>query len=118
MTITYRLHLMQLMFGLTFALVLGIIIFVIIRGIRQWHYNNQQPQLTVEATVVGKRPQVSGSRTGNMQASTTYFVTFEVASGDRMEFAVTGSEYGQLVEGDEGRLTFQGTRYLGFERYL
>ena len=29
-----------------------------------------------------------------------------------MEFSVSGREYGLLVEGDTGRLTFQGTRYL------
>ena len=33
-----------------------------------------------------------------------------------MELPVTGPEYGMLAEGDRGRLTFQGTRYLGFER--
>ena len=27
-----------------------------------------------------------------------------------------GLEYGMLAEGDAGRLTFQGTRYLSFER--
>lgn len=32
-----------------------------------------------------------------------------------MEFTVEGSEYGMLIEGDHGKLTFQGTRYLGFE---
>ena len=37
-------------------------------------------------------------------------------SGDRMELSVTGREYGMLSEGDAGRLSFQGTRYLGFER--
>ena len=47
---------------------------------------------------------------------TTYYVTFQVESGDRMEFTVEGSEYGMLIEGDHGKLTFQGTRYLGFER--
>ena len=47
---------------------------------------------------------------------TSYYVTFQVESGDRMELSVTGSEYGMLVEGDEGKLSFQGTRYLGFER--
>ena len=29
---------------------------------------------------------------------------------------VSGTEYGMLSEGDTGRLTFQGTRYLSFER--
>ena len=42
--------------------------------------------------------------------------TFQVASGDRMELLVGGREYGMLAEGDFGELTFQGTRYLGFER--
>ena len=47
---------------------------------------------------------------------THYYATFEVESGDRMEFELRGSEYGLLAEGDLGKLTFQGTRYLGFER--
>ena len=33
-----------------------------------------------------------------------------------MELRMNGYEYGMLVEGDKGKLTFQGTRYLGFER--
>lgn len=31
-------------------------------------------------------------------SSTTYFVTFEVESGDRMEFMVDGREYGLLAD--------------------
>ncbi len=48
--------------------------------------------------------------------STTYFVTFQVDSGDRMELPVGGYEFGMLAEGDRGKLSFQGTRYLGFQR--
>ena len=48
---------------------------------------------------------------GGMQqhytSSSTYYVTFQVESGDRMEFVVPSREYGMLVEGDMGRLTFQ-----------
>ncbi|NMA03148.1 MAG: DUF2500 domain-containing protein, partial [Clostridiales bacterium] len=44
-----------------------------------------------------------------------YYVTFQVESGDRMEFRVSGKEYGLLAEGDVGKLTFQGTRYHEFE---
>lgn len=51
-----------------------------------------------------------------MSSSTTYYVTFQVESGDRMELHVSGIEYGMLVEGDYGKLTFQGTRYLEFVR--
>lgn len=48
--------------------------------------------------------------------STSYYAAFQVGSGDRMELHVGGAEYGMLAEGDAGKLTFQGTRYLGFER--
>ena len=48
--------------------------------------------------------------------NTMYYVTFQMESGDRMEFQVSGIEYGMLAEGDTGELTFQGTRYLAFER--
>ena len=47
---------------------------------------------------------------------TTYYATFQVESGDRMELPMRGTDYGMLAEGDRGRLTFQGTRFLGFER--
>ena len=50
------------------------------------------------------------------RSASRYFVTFEVASGDRMELAMSGREYGLLVEGDRGQLTFQGSRYLSFDR--
>jgi hypothetical protein len=49
--------------------------------------------------------------------STSYYATFEFESGDRLEMRIPHGEFGYLVEGDIGRLTFQGTRYKGFERY-
>lgn len=106
-------------FGVAFFLVFGIIIVTIIKNIGEWNKNNHSPRLTVEATVVAKRGQVSHHHHGANHAthtSTTYYVTFQVESGDRMELHVSGSEYGMLVEGDTGKLSFQGTRYLGFER--
>ena len=69
--------------------------------------------------VAAKRTDVSHHHDANTHVdhhTTWYYVTFEVQSGDRMEFGVSGSEYGLLAEGDYGKLTFQGTRYLEFER--
>ena len=113
----------QLLFFLIFFLIIGVFLVTMIRGIGQWHRNNQSPRLTVEATVVTKRTNVSrhhhhngAGHMGHTSTSTTYFVTFQVASGDRMELRMDGYQYGMLAEGDRGRLTFQGTRYLGFER--
>ncbi|HCL03961.1 MAG TPA: hypothetical protein DHW61_16405 [Lachnoclostridium phytofermentans] len=45
-----------------------------------------------------------------------HFVTFQFESGDRLELGVSGQQYGLLGEGDVGKLTFQGTRFLSFER--
>ena len=113
----------QILFFLVFFLIIGVFLATMIRGIGQWHKNNQSPRLTVEATVVTKRTNVSrhhhhngAGHMGHTSTSTTYFVTFQVASGARMELRMDGYQYGMLAEGDRGRLTFQGTRYLGFER--
>ena len=121
-----------MMFTVVFALTVVVMIVIItvilltaVRGIGTWNKNNQSPRITVSAVVVSRRTEVSRRSHANaggaggehhMTSSTWYYVTFQFASGDRMEFPVDGSEYGMLVEGDEGELTFQGTRYLGFER--
>jgi hypothetical protein len=49
---------------------------------------------------------------------TTYYVTFEFESSDRLELTVSGQEYGQLVGEDIGNLTFQGTQFIEFVRVL
>jgi len=98
-----------------FIMVFGTFIFVAIKGISTWSKNNQSPVLTVPAEVVAKRSKTSGG-SGDSSASTRYFVTFQVQSGDRLELGVRGSEFGMLAEEDLGMLTFQGTRYKGFER--
>ena len=111
----------ETMFFLVFFLILGVFIVTVVRGIAQWNKNNNSPRLTVNATVVTKRTNVTHHQYhhhdhGHTTTSTTYYVTFQVESGDRMELSVSGHEYGMLVEGDNGKLSFQGTRYLGFER--
>lgn len=108
----------SVMFTLVFLLVLGMFIAVAVKGLSQWNKNNQSPRLTVDAKVLTKRTNYhrSSSRNGVGHGHTTYYVTFEVESGDRMELCVPAHEYGLLVEGDWGQLSFQGTRYLGFAR--
>lgn len=111
---------MEILFPCFFIAFFGIFIFIAVKGISQWNKNNHSPRLTVPARIVTKRTNVSHHHNGtdmhHHHTSTTYYVTFEVESGDRMELSMSGSEFGMLVEGDRGRLTFQGTRYLSFER--
>lgn len=112
----------KIAFFLMFGLIVGLFLVILFKGISQWNKNNHSPRLTVDATVVAKRTHVSrhhhhdNDHFDHTTTSTSYYVTFQVESGDRMELAVGSSEYGYLVEGDTGKLTFQGTRYLGFER--
>lgn len=107
-----------------FIVIFGLIIVTVIKGLAQWNKNNHSPVLTVVARVVAKRTNVSRHthhHAGNTSmhhhsTSTTYYVTFEFESGDRLELHVPYNGFGYLVEGDMGRLTFQGTRYKGFQR--
>ena len=110
------------LFFIVFGIILIVFVVTFVHGIGEWHKNNNSPRLTVPAKVVSKRTSVSHGHhhgaNGHMHttSSSRYYATFEVESGDRMELGVSGSEYGMLAEGDTGKLTFQGTRYLSFER--
>ena len=105
------------MFTIVFVVVIGMFVATAVKGIGEWNKNNNSPRLIVPAVIVAKRTNVSRHHHDNHHhTTTTYYITFEVESGDRMELHVDGGEYGLLVEGDTGLLTFQGTRYLGFER--
>ena len=113
-----------------FVLVFGMIVATVFRGLATRRRNDNSPRLVVDAEVVAKRANVfrhrdmpiAGDATGahgfHSMSDTVYYVTFEVRGGDRLEFAVDGAEYGQLVEGDRGELTFQGTRYVSFVRLI
>ena len=117
----------EFMSMIIFLFVIGIFLTNIIRGIEVWNRNNNSPRLTVDAYVVSKRRNTTHHNHGNIYdvngvqsyhttSSTSYYVTFQVDSGDRMEFKVSGSEYGVLAEGDFEKLSFQGSRYLNFVR--
>ena len=95
------------------------------RVIGERNKNNNAPRLIMDATVVSKRTNVSHHRhynaaVGNFHttSSTSYYVTFQVESGDRIELHVSGVEYGLLAEGDFGKLMFHGTRFLSFQRNI
>ncbi|MCZ8523449.1 MULTISPECIES: DUF2500 domain-containing protein [Paenibacillus] len=107
-------------FTFIFLAIAGMILFSLLRALTRsvsaWSANNAAERLTRQASVVIKRAQVSGG-SGDTRASTWYYVTFELSeSGDRVEMPVSGSEFGMLVEGDQGQLTYQGTRFYDFMR--
>lgn len=120
-------YIFNVLFSIIFFCILGLIIYNIAKNISTWNQNNHSEKLTVPVKIVAKRTQVSqhqqpnagdlsGAHGFTVISSTSYYVTFELENGGRMELSVKGSEYGMLVEGDTGALSYQGTRYLGFER--
>ncbi|WCH50115.1 DUF2500 domain-containing protein [Lysinibacillus sp. OF-1] len=110
----------QFLFGsvfitIIFFIVFGSIAFIVVKGIISWSKNNSSPILTVPAKVVTKRTNIRGG-SNNTGASTSYYVTFEELNGERHELKMNGHDYGLLVDGDFGILTYQGTRYHSFNR--
>ena len=111
-------YLFTIMFVLIFAIIAVSFIVILIRGASEWNHNNHSPKLGVEATCVSKRTNmtrhnepvagdISGAHGYTHASNTTYYAAFEVESGDRMEFQITGLQYGKLREGDTGTLSFQ-----------
>ena len=89
---------------LIIVVTLGVILFVIIK-------NRRSPKLTVPATVLSKR-----TIRQKKSSDTCYFVTFQFEGGDTKEFYMAHIDYRNVKEDDFGKLTFQGTRFIGFEK--
>jgi hypothetical protein len=73
--------------------------------------NRNAPRLTSPAKVLDERTQVSSN-------VTSYFATFELPDGARVELKVSGTVAGQIVAGDTGLLTWQGGHFVGFQRAI
>ena len=114
----------SIMFFIIFALITVTIMINIIKDITEWSNNNKQPILDIDCKVVSKRISISHTNSHtdangvhhSGSSHTSYYVTFEFESKDRMEFSVNGKEYGMIAENDYGKLKFQGTRFLEFNR--
>jgi hypothetical protein len=67
------------------------------------------------ATVIAKRQEFWGGVTASPY-TTSYYVTFEMESQDRIELEVEDTDYGLIIEGDSGILLSQGDTFKGFQR--
>ena len=94
------------------------LIYLIYKNIMQWTKNNASAILSIPAMVVSKHMDIHDypQENGPSYTTTNYFVTFELENGRRVEFKVKSKESRVLVERDVGILTYQGTRFLGFNR--
>lgn len=101
--------------GFVFVIVAGGFLYVIVRGIGIWMGNNASEVVTRAVTVIDKRTEVWGG-SGESSANTDYYVTYEMDDQSRVELPVRADRYGLMVVGDQGELTYQGTRFKEFHR--
>lgn len=105
---TVELIVFQTIFFITLILIISLFVVVILKGVKEKRNNDKAEILKRYGTVISKRIFV--------RSFTTYYVTFELDNSERKEFRVSAEKYGLLVENDYGLLTFQGTRFMSFER--
>ena len=103
-----------LLFAVPFVVFAALFIWIILRHIITAAKNSASPVAAEKAAAVAKRQMTAGGFNGGY--STSYYVTFEFSGGERTEFSVKGKEYGMIAEGDTGILSYQGTRFISFER--
>ncbi|MBR6420722.1 MAG: DUF2500 domain-containing protein [Oscillospiraceae bacterium] len=87
------------------------VISIFIRSAKHNLQVRKMPHQTTHARVVAKRTEVWGDN-----SYTNYYTTFEFDSRERAELKLSGAQYGMLAEGDDGMLTYQGDRFLEFQR--
>lgn len=112
---------MPIIFAIFFFAILTFIIILMVIAALNYKKNASSPILEQHAKVASKRSEVIGDSNMNNNSSfddtyTRYYVTFETDAGQRMELAVSGREFGMLVEGDRGKLTYQGEWFKKFDR--
>lgn len=110
------------LFDIVFLLMFGVFLFTNIKEIHECNKNNNSPKLTIDAKVVAKRSKVTNiHREGNglivfNKLTSIYYVTFQIESNDKIEMLVNLKDYKIINEGDCGKLTLQGTKYISFEK--
>lgn len=108
---------MDIILGIFAAVIVCVFAWLLCKNIARWHKNNSSPRITVVAEVTSKRTASDWVHAGNgaMIENTCFYVTFRTEEADVVELRVKGKIYRMLSEGDAGRLTFQGTRFISFE---
>lgn len=105
-------------FPILFIFVFAGIFLTLIKVLKQWNYNNTQPEIRVSAKLITKTTKEIQQKRKHyiMPSPTSYSLTFEVESGESIELRVDGLTYRKFIENEIGILTYQGNRFIHFER--
>ena len=112
----------DLLFMICWIFIAVCIVFVIATRVQAWSRNNSLPVNEAAAVVTHRRTQkfinlVNANIYGHNTTSHSYYITFLTKDGKQIEFKVTNKDYHSTAEGEKGILTFQGTRYISFQKY-
>lgn len=102
------------------AVIIGICIIIVAR---QWLKNKRSPRIVVQATIVDlgihkyHRQRDRYAAPGRESVTINlYYAIFSLDDGEQIELRVSKLEYYKLKKGYIGTLTFQGTKYISFEK--
>ncbi|WP_229753726.1 DUF2500 domain-containing protein [Paenibacillus segetis] len=115
---------MSTLFPIFFIIVLGLIIFSIIRSGARYVSNASSPRKSIYATIISKRMDVqnhahthAGDNMHTTHSSRTYYyITLQFDNGERKEYLDVKNIYGLVAEGDIGYAATQGDWIVAFER--
>lgn len=111
-------------FILITIVILGMIVYLTLKGMQEKKANDAAPIVTVDAKVKAKRIAVHHSAHQQSMNGvplmakshhTTYYATFALEGDRRLELQVSQGQFQQLTEGEQGKLTYQRKRFHRFE---
>ena len=111
-------------FILITVVILGMLVYLTLKGVKEQRANDAAPIVTAEAKVKAKRIAVHHSAHQQSMNGvplmakshhTTYYATFGLEGDRRLELQVSQGQFQQLTEGEQGKLTYQRKRFHRFE---
>lgn len=111
-------------FILITVVILGMIVYLTLKGMQEKKANDAAPIVTVDAKVKAKRIAVHHSAHQQSMNGvplmakshhTTYYATFALEGDQRLELQVSEGQFQRLTEGERGKLTYQRKRFHRFQ---
>ena len=111
-------------FILITVVILGMIVYLTLKGMQEKKANDAAPIVTVDAKVKAKRiavhhsahqQSINGVPLMAKSHHTTYYATFALEGDQRLELQVSEGQFQRLTEGERGELTYQRKRFHRFD---
>ena len=111
-------------FILITVVILGMLVYLTLKGMQEKKANDAAPIVTVDAKVKAKRIAVHHSAHQQSMNGvplmakshhTTYYATFALEGDQRLELQISEGQFQRLTAGERGKLTYQRKRFHRFE---